>query len=182
MSIYSVFILFLLFFLYYSISNITYDSFIIQNEKSKRKAVDGIKKRKQILKDCKKDNIVVVVKSIDSDYDKKIARMIREKFSPALVTVVTFKDQNLIKDFLAKVSAETVETFPAYFRINTSDSLVQHLNIVNDKPNIIQSIEMELDKYKSKKNRQKEKEKEKEKDKKDKDKKDKDKKKGKGKK
>jgi hypothetical protein len=147
---FSFYILFLVVLLYYGITKITHDSFVITDDKSKRDALNGIKKWKQMLTSCKKDNIVVVIKSINEDADKKLHRFIKEKFKPDLVTIISFTNQNIIKDFLSSATAETVEQFPAYFRINTSSSKINHLNVVHDKQQIVESIAIEIEKYKSK--------------------------------
>jgi len=63
--------------------------------------------------------------------------------------VITFTKESVIKDFLAKIYAETVSTFPAFFTINSSDSSVNHVTLIREKTPAIENIQVELEKYKN---------------------------------
>lgn len=146
--LYSTFILGLLFLMYYYVTCMPFEGFMVSNPKNTRSAVNRIKKWKSILKQCKKDNLVVMVPSIDPSTDKKIKALVEENLKPDLVTVITFANENVAKDFLAQIYAETVDEFPAYFKINDSDSNVNHVTLIREKTPAIENINIELEKYK----------------------------------
>ena len=148
---YSLFIFILLVGIYYSLCQIRYESFYIDDQKSKTRAVLGVKKKKNILKNSKKENVVVVVPSIDPEMDKKLEKMIKDNFSQQIVTVITFTDKNLISEFLSNVTPVIPTKFPAYYKINTSTSANNHMDMISDKPNITNVIDNEYRKLRGNK-------------------------------
>jgi len=126
----------------------TFETFMVSNPKTSRDAANRIKKWKSTLKKCKKNNIVVMLPSIDPSTNKKIQQVIEENLKPDVATVITFSNTTVAKEFLAKIYAETVDDFPAYFKINDSDSSVNHVTLISEITPAMENINLEIEKYK----------------------------------
>jgi len=164
--LYPLFILFLLLLLYYHVTNVTYEAFFIDNNKNKKKAVDSVKKIKQMLQDSQKEQVVVIVPSIDSEVDKNVNAMVKNYFSDSIVTMVTFTNSNLINEFILNLTTESPTTFPAYYRLNKSEAQNSYMNAIKDRPSTISNINKEYKKLKDNASNKKDNKKDKKKDKK----------------
>lgn len=153
--LYPLFILFLLFLLYYHVTQLTYETFMIDTLTSKKEAVDSVKKIKQILQNSQKEQLVIIVPSIDEVADKTVDTMIKNYFSEAIVTVVTFTDKNLIHEFILNLTTDTATTFPAYYRLNKSDAQNSYMDAVKDRPDTINSVNREYATIKEKASKKK---------------------------
>ena len=147
--LYSLFILFLLLLLYYHVTTLTYETFFIDTLTTKTEAVDNVKKIKQILQNSQKEQIIVIVPSIDPAVDKNVDTMIKKYLSEAIVTVVTFTDKNLINEFILNLTTETTTTFPAYYRLNKSEAQNNYMDAIKDKPDTISNINREYETLKN---------------------------------
>ena len=99
-----------------------------------------MKAKKTVLQNCLKGNVVVIVPSIDPAIDVQVENMIKKYFSDTIVTVITFTDQNLIKEFILNLTTEVPVVFPAYYRINTSGVQNSYLDVIKDRPDTIANV------------------------------------------